>query len=127
MEAILRPELIAILCIGFGVFQIIALVRILKVTYIIEAMSDFIKGKLSMPKITQQAQIAYMKGNSDEAKDLLDTALFKSILETAKTATGTELENKIDKINTVYSPYYSKMGFEMPDIEKYKDVKNLPL
>lgn len=127
MDVIFRPELIAILCIGFGIFQIIVLVRVLKSTYTIDAINDLIKGKLSMPKITQQAQIAYMKGDFDQAKDLLDTALFKSILETSKMDTGIEHINRIDKINKIYSPYYLKMGFEMPDIERYKDFKNLPL
>ncbi len=112
-----------VIVVVFGILQIILFFKIWGMTNDVNK----IKNKMGETSITEDAQVSFLKGQKDKAKDLLDTAFFKSILEAANDEYTAGYADKLNAINNLYHPIYKSMGFETPDIEKYKDQNNLPL
>lgn len=82
---------------------------------------------MEIKHVIEDAQVAYLMGHKENAKKLIDSALFKSILDASKNLFSSQYISKIDSINHLYKPIYGKMNFEMPEIDIYKTKENLPL
>lgn len=91
-----------------------------------------IKKSLTDKEITKKAQIEFLKGNKEEARNLVYTAIYTSIVDsTQKPINAVYAENNgylrdLKNIDRIYRPICEKMGFQMIDLEKFKDKSNLP-
>lgn len=113
-----------IITIVAGIFQIILFFKI----WIMTNDVNTIKNNLNNKGITKQAQIAFLKGNKEEAKNLLYDAIYTSILESAKDYAIKEDYNRdLINIDRIYKPICEKMEIEMINLDQYKDKNNLPI
>lgn len=74
-----------------------------------------------------EAKIAFLKGESVKAKELLDSACFKELVE-AKEIAKTQLpyEQRYSSICFKYDELYYSMSLTPPNFEHYKDITNIP-
>lgn len=74
-----------------------------------------------------EAKIAFLKGDSERAKDLLDTAYYQELMEAEKKQTKKmPYEELHEIISRKYERLYYRMHLEALDFALYADSKNLP-
>lgn len=107
-----------------AILQIILFFKLWIMTNDVKLIKDTIKCK----EITTQAQIAYLKGNKEVAKDLILSAIYATLLDFAKESISkNDFNQYLINVNQIYKPICEKMNFEMIDLDQYKDMKNLPV
>jgi len=111
--------------VGAAILQIILFFKL----WIMTSDVKSIKSKINHKGVTRKAQIAFLKGNKDEARELLHTAIFISLLESAEESGDdiNEFNQYLIKISLTYKPICEKMGLDMIDLEKYRNKENLPI
>ncbi|GEM_PF-6376517 len=115
---------LSLLLIVLGIIQIIFYVKIWYMT------NDVKKIKMMIPSgnKVRNAQICFMKGDVFGGKNHLDESLYEEILKAhGSNFAISEYVKKFDEIDKRYRKLYTKVGLEMPDIEKYKDRSKLPV
>lgn len=81
---------------------------------------------LDMDK-SQEAKIAFMKGDSIKAKDILDSSFFNDVINLAKFSKKGDLYTKqYPLLIRRYENYYYSMSLTPPNFEHYKDITNIP-
>lgn len=124
METTSTLTFFSIITIVTAILEIILFFKIWIMTNDVNSIKDTIKSK----GITTKSQIAYLKGNKEEAKDLLLTAVYTSMLEYGKESLdNTEFNRFLINIDRTYKPIFEKMGFDMIDLVQYVYKKNLPI
>lgn len=74
-----------------------------------------------------EAKIAFLKGDSRKAKDLLDSAYFQELMDAEKKQTKkVSYEDLHEIISRKYERLYYRMSLEALDFVLYADSKNLP-
>ncbi len=108
-----------------GILQIILFFKVWIMTNDVREIKNNTSSNTDL-SIIMDAQIAYMKEQKDKAKDLLDSALYKSLLQVAE-GEPYNYRYQVELISSSYKRIYEKMNFEMPDVEPYKNINNLPI
>lgn len=114
--------LIVCILVGYGILQIILFFKIWGMTNNITKINNKIYYKKKYDAI-KEAKIMYYKGDLDKAKDILDTAFYKRLIELAEVESI--FVTKYPMLEASMKPIYETMGIISPDFEKYRDIDNV--
>lgn len=118
---------VLIIVILIYVLIIALLVKMWNMTKDVRELKMHILNQQGIISREQEAKIAFLKGENDRAKDLLDAAYFEELLNAKDDLYGYQIyDSEHFNISKKYDRLYYSMNLQKLDFELYADPRNLP-
>lgn len=117
--------LLIIIAVIFGVLQSILFFKLWGMT---NDVKNIYSSMTNLNWSLHDAKIAYIQGNIEATKFILDKSLIDGLKHAAFEDSGmSPYQNVYENTRKKYTKYYTDFGLELPDFDKFKDPKSFQL